>query len=787
MKQTYLNKLEYNKILEILETYCNTYISKDLAKKLMPSNDKNEVQDMLLETSQCLSLLYQNGVPPISEIDDITVYLKILESSGTLSITALLSLNKILKISQELKDYFFVDHIDLSNYNMLQPLFDVLYSNTGIIKTIKKSIVDENTLADNASDNLNRIRKSKRKLEQEIKNKLNSTIHSSSYSKYMQENIVTIKNDRFVIPIKSEYRSVVKGFIHDISSTGSTVFIEPIAVFDLNNEINNLQIEENIEIEKILQTLTSLFSPYTEELKLDLETIGKLDFIFAKAKYSKAIYGITPSINTDKKFSLINAKHPLINEASVVPITIELGNNYSSLIITGPNAGGKTVTLKTVGLLMCMACSGLNIPASESSSIYVFDEIFADIGDDQSIAESLSTFSAHMTNIIEVTKTATKNSLVLLDELCSGTDPVEGAALAVSILDYLSSIGSMVISTTHYQELKQYALVTKNFENASVEFDVENLRPTYKLLVGVPGKSNAFAISNKLGLDESIINSASAKLTSTDISIEEVLKNIYDNKIKIEQDKNQIEHQLLEIKNLRQSLEQDNSDLIEKAKNIINDAKTEARNILLDAKDEASEIIKKMNDKNQDISSLNNLRNSLNDSIKSINTYNDISNVDTTNSLEKEKILPNTPVFITTLNQEGIVLSHINKNNEVQVQIGSLKTNINIKHLQESKKENVKTSSSVSYKANNNSKSKSATTEINVIGLNVEEANFVIDKFLDDCVLAKLSTCRIVHGKGTGALRNGIHAFLKKHPHVKSFRMGTFGEGEMGVTVVELK
>lgn len=787
MKQTYLNKLEYNKILEKLETYCNTYIGKDLVKKLIPSNDKNEVQDMLLETSQAVSLLYQNGVPPISEIDDITIYLKILESSGTLSISALLSLNKILKISQELKDYFFVDHIDLSNHNMLQPLFDVLYSNTGIIQTIKKSIIDENTLADNASENLNKIRKSKRKLEQEIKNKLNSTIHSSSYSKYMQENIVTIKNDRFVIPIKSEYRSVVKGFIHDISSTGSTVFIEPIAVFELNNEINNLQIEENIEIEKILQTLTSLFSPYTRELKLDLETIGKLDFIFAKAKYSKAIYGTTPSINTDKKFSLINAKHPLINEASVVPVTIELGNNYSSLIITGPNAGGKTVTLKTVGLLMCMACSGLNIPASESSSIYVFDEIFADIGDDQSIAESLSTFSAHMTNIIEVTKTATKNSLVLLDELCSGTDPVEGAALAVSILDYLSSIGSMVISTTHYQELKQYALVTKNFENASVEFDVENLRPTYKLLVGVPGKSNAFAISNKLGLDESIINSASAKLTSTDVSIEEVLKNIYDNKIKIEQDKNQIEHQLLEIKNLRKSLERDNSDLIEKAKNIINDAKTEARNILLDAKDEASEIIKKMNDKNQDISSLNNLRNSLNDSIKSINTYNDISIIDTTNSLEKEKILPNTPVFITTLNQEGIVLSHINKNNEVQVQIGSLKTNINIKHLQESKKENVKTSSSVSYKANNNSKSKSATTEINVIGLNVEEANFVIDKFLDDCVLAKLSTCRIVHGKGTGALRNGIHTFLKKHPHVKSFRMGTFGEGEMGVTVVELK
>lgn len=782
----YLEKLEYNKILEKLSTYAITYLGKNLCINLLLSNNKEEVKNMLKETEEAVNLLYRCNTPPISEIADNTINIKTIESYGTLSIKSILELANILKISEDLKKYFSADFINVDDFLCLKNIFSNLYSNTSITEKISKCIVDENNIDDKASKELSNIRKKQRNIEQDIKSKLNTFLHSSTYSKYIQENVVTIRNDRYVIPVKEDYRSQIKGFVHDISSSGSTVFIEPISVFELNNEIANLKIEENLEIEKILQNLSKLFYPYAEEIKKDIECIGKLDFIFAKAKYSRAIKGITPLINDNKEIKLINAKHPLLDQNTAVPISLELGTSFSTLVITGPNTGGKTVTLKTIGLLTAMACSGLNIPAQEKTSIYVFDKIFADIGDDQSISDSLSTFSSHMKNIIDIINNSTGNSLILVDELGSGTDPIEGASLAISILDYFKNNHSLTVATTHYQELKKYALITDGFENASVEFDIETLSPTYHLLIGVPGKSNAFEISKKLGLSENIINKAKSNLNKKDVDFEELLKNIYDNKSAIENEKIEISKKLEDVSKLKKSLERDNSKLLEQEQEIINNAKIKARNILLDAKEEASSIISKMNNSANSNSELNNLRNQLNTDIKNISiTSNDEKKISSKNLLDVKDIKPNTEVFVSSLGQNGIIVSNISKSNEVQVQIGSMKMSINIKYLEKVKNSNKKANSTVSY--NSVSKTRTAKPEINVIGFNIDEAIPVVDKFLDDCYLAKLQTVRIVHGKGTGKLREGIHKFLKTNSHVKSFRVGTFGEGEMGVTVVELK
>ena len=790
MNANYLNKLEYFKILETLSTFATTYIGKNMCLDLLPSNQKDDVKNRLLETDEAVKVLYRSSTPPLSEIADNTINLKTLESFGTLSLKSLLDITDILKIADSLKKYFYTDYIVPEDFEILNSIFSLLYSNSSIIKKIDTCILDENTLNDNASSNLLSIRKKQRNLEQDIKSKLTNFLHSSSYSKYIQENVVTIRNDRYVIPIKEEYRSQVKGFIHDVSSSGSTIFIEPISVFELNNELANLKIEENLEIEKILQDLSKLFYPYIEELKLDIECIGKLDFIFAKAKYSKSINAVTPIINEEKKIVLENAKHPLLDPKKAVPCSLTLGKDFNTLVITGPNTGGKTVTLKTIGLLTCMACSGLNIPASQNSSIYVFDNVFADIGDDQSISDSLSTFSAHMKNIVDIVNNSTSNSLILVDELGSGTDPIEGASLAISVLDYFTNNHSLTVATTHYQELKKYALTRNDFENASVEFDINTLSPTYHLLIGVPGKSNAFEISRKLGLSEEIIENAKANLTKKDVDFEELLKNIYDNKSKIEHEKAQISEELEKIEALKKSLERDNSKLLEQEKNLINDAKIKARNILLEAKEEANSIISDMNKISEDVSDisnskLNNLRNKLNNSIKNISLEATKNNSNTSNSISKDEAVPNTNVFVTTLGKNGVIVSNISKSNEVQVQVGSMKMSINIKYLQKLQSPAVNKSANTSHVSV--SKTRNAKSEINIIGLNVDEATFVVDKFLDDCALAKLETVRIVHGKGTGIVRDGVHKFLKSNPHVKSFRMGTYGEGEMGVTVVTLK
>ena len=785
MNNNYLEKLEFNKIKEILSTFSCTYIGKEYCANLFPTNIKEDVKYSLKETQEAVNLISRNSCPSFYEIADISINLKNLESNNTLSIKSLLELTTILKLANELKEYFNKDFIENNDYPILCNLFIDLYSNKNIIEKINLCIIDENTIDDKASKSLSSIRKKQKNLEQDIRNKLSQMIHSSTYSKFIQDSLVTIRNDRFVIPVKEEYRSQIKGFVHDISNAGSTVFIEPISIFEMNNELNQLKIDENIEIEKILKDLSSLFYPYIEQLKMDSDLIGKLDFIFAKAKFSNSLNAITPIINDKKEINLINARHPLIDKNKVVPISVNIGNTFSVLLITGPNTGGKTVTLKTIGLLSCMACSGLNIPADEHSSIYVFDEIYTDIGDDQSISDSLSTFSSHMTNIVEITKKVTQNSLVLVDELGSGTDPIEGANLAISILEFFKNKKCITIATTHYQELKQYALVTNDFENASVEFDVNTLSPTYKLLVGIPGKSNAFAISKKLGLSDNIINKAKSLMSSDAVNIEELLKTIYDDKSLIEKEKEEIQKQLNQINLLRKSLERDNSLLKQQELDLINNAKTKARNILLDAKEEATNIIKQLNN-SKDSNQINTLRNKLNTDIKNIKITN--SKNSSKEHIPSEEIKPNMEVYIPTFNKNGIILSHVNKSNEVQVQIGNIKTNININNI-----EKISTSNKTNETSNTNlgytkiSKAKNIKSEINVIGLNVEEAIFVVDKFLEDCSLAKLQNVRIVHGKGTGKLRTGIHSFLKNNPHVKSFRLGTYGEGEMGVTVVELK
>lgn len=787
MNKTYLNKLEYFSILDKLSTYCHTYIGKDLATSLLPSNNKEIVKENLKETEQAVALIERNGTPPIAEIADINVYIKMLESSHTLSAKALLDICNILEMGAELKTYF-ETFINDESFEALNLYFAQLYTNHSITTKIKKSILDAETIADTASSNLANIRRHQRRIEQDIKGKLNTILHSSTYSKYVQENVVTIRNDRYVIPVKQEYRSQVKGFIHDISSSGSTVFIEPLAVFEYNNQLNNLKVEEANEIEVILQNLSSLLFAYTEELKISTNAIGKLDFIFAKSKYSNSIKGITPIINDKKYINLINARHPLIDSEKVIPTSINLGKDFDLLIITGPNTGGKTVNLKTVGLLTSMACSGLNIPASENSSIYVFDEIFADIGDDQSISDSLSTFSSHMINIANILNQATQNSLILVDELGSGTDPLEGANLAISILEYFKSNKILTIATTHYQELKRYALVTEKVQNASVEFDIENLKPTYRLILGIPGKSNAFAISEKLGIKKEIIDSAKSLMTKQDVDIENLLKKIYDDKLTIEKEKEETQKNLNQIEILKKNIQRDDTELRKKEKDLIDNAKLEARKILLDAKDEATKLIndmKKIEATSGAVTELQNLRNALNDSIKnkSVSEKKQASSM----PIDKNKIVPNVKVFVTTLAQNGIVMSNINKSDEVQVQIGLIKTNVNIKFLEEPRnlKDDLTKPQSASHAKV--SKTKVANSELNVIGLTVDEAIPLVDKFLDDCFLAKLKNARIVHGKGTGKLRQGIHSFLKKHKRVKSFRIGTYGEGEMGVTIVEIE
>ena len=779
MNSKSIEKLEFNKIREILKNYTITYIGKKHINSLYPMNNKNEIEKSLKQVSNASIILYRKGSIPLDEIEDITEHIKKLKSNMFLSAKQLLDLANILKISYNLKEYFFSKEIDMEEFTSIYDLFKNLYNNIQIQNTVLSSIIDENTISDNASKELASIRRKQKSKELEIKEKLNSYLHS----KYIQEAVITMRSGRFVIPVKNEYRNEVKGFIHDISSSGSTVFIEPISVFDLNNDLNSLKNDESVEIEKILQKLSSLFFPLIDYLENNTNLIGLIDFIFAKAKYSNSIDGVEPIINSNKILDLKNAWHPLIDKNIAVKNNIIIGEKYTSLIITGPNTGGKTVTLKTAGLLTIMALSGLHIPAKEGSSVFIFDNVFADIGDEQSIQDSLSTFSSHMTNIASILNEATENSFVLLDELGSGTDPIEGSSLAISILEKLNSKKILTLSTTHYSEIKHFALITDGFENASVEFNLDTLSPTYKLLLGVPGTSNAFSISKKLGISDEIINRAKEFIDSDKINIEELLTNIYKDKQIIEFEKAKIIEKSNKIEELKNSLEFDFSELEEKKKSIITNAKSEARDILISAKDDANNIIKEI-ENSSSTKQANILRNTLNKKIENLNE----NNISTPkrNNLSINDLKGGMNVFVKKINQNVTILS-ISKEGKIQVQtsLGKMYFEIDDIDIINNKITNSKTKKD--YSSKKEFKVKSISSEINVIGQTVDEACFSIDKYLDTCYLAGLNSIRIVHGKGTGALRKGIQEFLKTHPHVKSYRIGTYGEGEMGVTIVELK
>lgn len=778
MQTTYLEKLEFNKIKNTLSSYAQTNNGKKMCLDLYPSSNKEKVQKALDETTEAVALIYRKGNLPLETIGDISTYILNLKNQNFLSSKALLELATLLKTSKLLKNYYFEK--ELNQTNSLTNYFDHLYTNPSIEEKIFSAIIDENTFDDRASNALYKIRQQMRNTKKEIKNKLQSLLNS----KYLQEPIVTIRQDRFVVPVKSEYQTEIKGFIHDTSSTGSTVFVEPISVFDLNNQLSELKNQENIEIEKILQILSSLFFDITNELENNFNLITILDFIFAKAKYSKELDCNCPKINNDKLIYLKNAKHPLLDQNIAVPITLEIGKTFSSLLITGPNTGGKTVTLKTVGLLTAMAQSGMHIPASDESSIYLFDNIFADIGDEQSILESLSTFSSHMTHIISILNEATSNSLVLVDELGSGTDPIEGASLALSILEYFKKHNITVLATTHYHELKEYALLTDGVENASCEFNLETLSPTYRLLIGVPGKSNAFAISQKLGLKQEILENAKKRINSDTAKTEDLLKEIYDSKALIESEKEKTLQYSNKIEKLKQKLENETTDLEEHKKEYLQKAKQEAREILLSAKQEANDIIKEMEAEKNNSKNLNALRNKLTSKLHEVNQSPD-SNLEETTTLDESQIKPGAIVFVPKFNKNGTVLSYPNQSKKFNIQIDNIKTTLTPSQITIAK--NTETKKEIITKKQSMFAPKNVKTELNVIGMNIEESIFLVDKFLDEAAVAKLETVRIVHGKGTGILGKGIQKYLRSHPHVKSYRYGIFGEGEMGVTVVEIK
>ena len=778
MQTTYLEKLEFNKIKNTLSSYAQTNNGKKMCLDLYPSSNKEKVQKALDETTEAVVLIYRKGNLPLETIGDISTYILNLKNQNFLSSKALLELATLLKTSKILKNYYFEK--ELNQTDSLTNYFDHLYTNPSIEEKIFSAIIDENTFDDRASNALYKIRQQMRNTKKEIKNKLQSLLNS----KYLQEPIVTIRQDRFVVPVKSEYQTEIKGFIHDTSSTGSTVFVEPISVFDLNNQLSELKNQENIEIEKILQILSSLFFDITNELENNFNLITILDFIFAKAKYSKELDCNCPKINNDKLIYLKNAKHPLLDQNIAVPITLEIGKTFSSLLITGPNTGGKTVTLKTVGLLTAMAQSGMHIPASDESSIYLFDNIFADIGDEQSILESLSTFSSHMTHIISILNEATSNSLVLVDELGSGTDPIEGASLALSILEYFKKHNITVLATTHYHELKKYALLTDGVENASCEFNLETLSPTYRLLIGVPGKSNAFAISQKLGLKQEILENAKKRINSDTAKTEDLLKEIYDSKALIESEKEKTLQYSNKIEKLKQKLENETTDLEEHKKEYLQKAKQEAREILLSAKQEANDIIKEMEAEKNNSKNLNALRNKLTSKLHEVNQSPD-SNLEETTTLDESQIKPGAIVFVPKFNKNGTVLSYPNQSKKFNIQIDNIKTTLTPSQITIAK--NTETKKEIITKKQSMFAPKNVKTELNVIGMNIEESIFLVDKFLDEAAVAKLETVRIVHGKGTGILGKGIQKYLRSHPHVKSYRYGIFGEGEMGVTVVEIK
>ena len=784
-----LTALEYDKIIDRLVSFAASDKAKERLKKLVPMTDIHDINAALSETSDALSRVYAKGAVSFGGVHDIGASVKRLEIGSSLNTVELLHISSLLTAAARVKNYYEDTTDSLKGYfHALEPL-------TPLNTEIKRCIVSEDEISDDASANLRSIRRQKVLAAERIHTELNKMLNSSSVRNCLQDFVITSRSGRYCLPVKAEYKSQVPGMVHDQSATGSTLFIEPAAVVKLNNDIRELELKEQAEIEAILAELSAKASEFTDELLTDFQVLTTLDFIFAKAQMSKQYKCSCPVMNTNNYINIKKGRHPLIDPHKVVPIDIYLGKNFNLLIITGPNTGGKTVSLKTVGLLTLMAQSGLHIPALDHSELAVFDNVFADIGDEQSIEQSLSTFSSHMTNTVSILKEADAHSLILFDEIGAGTDPTEGAALAISILNDLHKRGITTMATTHYSEIKVYALTTDGVENACCEFDVESLRPTYRLLIGIPGKSNAFAISKKLGLPDYIIKDASARMDADDVQFEDLLSDLEHSRITIEKERAEINAYKQEIQQLKDELKTKSDRLDERRDKILRKANEEAAAILKDAKEYADQTIKTMNKHGMTVKELEKQRSAIRDKMnkrqEKLSVQAAKPKAHKAHDISEFKV--GTHVRVLSMNLIGTVTAPPSPKGEITVQMGSLSTKTKINNLEilvgykdpeEAKKAPKGAGGSGKIKM---SKAASISHEINLLGLTVDEAVAKLDKYLDDAYISRIPQVRIVHGKGTGALRNGVTAYLRGVPYIKSFRLGEIGEGDTGVTIVDFK
>lgn len=793
MNEKVLRVLEYDKIVERLADRASSNLGKELAGELMPSTDFDEIKQALKETTDAVTCILRKGSPPLGGIHDIRSSIQRAVAGGMLNPGELLRVADVLRASRKLKGYITQDKMELEDTNTILLLCSNLGTNRTLEDRLDQSIESEDQLSDYASPALASIRRDIRRLQDSIKDKLNSIIRSAQNKKIMQDAVVTLRGDRYVVPVKAEYRSQFPGLVHDISQSGATIFIEPLAVVEANNEIRQLKNKEEREIERILMELTGEVANNADLLTENVKLLSRIDFAFAKARLSLDIKGVEPVLNTERRIVIKKGRHPLIDPAVVVPVDISLGDSFSTMIITGPNTGGKTVTLKTTGLFVLMAQAGLHIPAAENSEMCVFRKVFADIGDEQSIEQSLSTFSSHMKNIVNILNEVDEDSLVLFDELGAGTDPTEGAALATAILDRLTKRGIRTMATTHYSELKIYAMTTPGVQNACCEFDVETLRPTYRLLVGIPGRSNAFSISKRLGLDEGIIEDAKNFLTGEDIQFEELLSDIQKNRLETEKEREQATREMREIERLKEAAREQKKKIEDEKENILNQARKEARSILADARRQAEAIMERLKELEKAYHQQNAEREMMELKQNVRQKINELDERMAESVLPRkgyakppESLKPGDTVMIINLNQKGTVLEAPDKDGNVLIQAGIMKIKMHITQLRlVDEQRNI--TDSIQNTRVSGVKSGNVGLELDIRGLNIEEARVKIDKYIDDVVIAGLHEVSIIHGKGTGALRKGVHEFLSKHPHVKSFRLGKYGEGETGVTIVTIK
>ena len=788
MNRKSLTTLEYNKIIDKLQSFAVSRDAKNKAAKLVPMTDIDKINVCLTETGDAVSRLYAKGCASFSGVSDVMGSVKRLEVGSCLNAHELLQISGVLSAAKAHKTHY------EETQDSLTPLYDSLDPVPSLYAQIKKCIISEDEISDDASANLKDIRRNIRLANDRIHTELNKILNNQALRNCLQDYVITSRQGRYCLPVKAEYKSQVPGMVHDQSATGSTIFIEPAAVVKLNNDIRELELKEEAEIQVILADLSAQAAEYTEQIATDYKVLVKLDFIFAKAQLARNWHCTAPVMNTEHYTNIKQGRHPLIDPEKVVPIDINLGKDFNLLIITGPNTGGKTVSLKTVGLLTLMAQAGLYIPALDHSQIGIFNNIFADIGDEQSIEQSLSTFSSHMTNTIHILKNATSDSLILFDEIGAGTDPTEGAALAISILNDLHQRGITTMATTHYSEIKIYALTTPGVENACCEFDVASLKPTYRLLIGVPGKSNAFAISKRLGLPEYLIDDAARRMDAEDIHFEDIISDLETSRATIRKEQEEIARYKKEITDLKAELKAKQQRLDERTDKIIKKANQEAAEILKEAKEYADETIKTMNKHGLSVKELEKQRTAVRDKINKsqeklavkaappkAHKASDISEF-------KEGIY----VRILSMNLTGTVVGTPNTKGEVTVAVGSLTTKAKINNLEiitdyKEPEESKPGKSSTGQGRIKMSKSASISPEINLLGCTVDEAVARLDKYLDDAYISKLSQVRIVHGKGTGALRAGITAYLKGIPYIRNFRLGEAGEGDAGVTIVEFK